>query len=50
MSEISEFTRSYLKWRYLLNSLPIDNATLKIYHHGASRSAFSAQKRRGCKI
>ena len=27
----------YLKWRHLVNRLPVDNATLKLRHHGVGR-------------
>jgi len=36
----------YLKWRHLLNRLPLDNATLKLQHHGVGRRlAYRKDKR-----
>ena len=36
----------YLKWRHLVNRLPLDSATLKLQHHGVGRRLAHRQDER----
>ena len=38
----------YLKWRHLVNHIPLDNATLKIQHHGVGRRLSRRKRQELC--